>query len=117
MADPVMGNLPLRRVLKCVNTEYQSRNEIHKIWARENPLEVWIELSNTLKRKWIKEKREEKDKTFDEALQDLESNGYVIEKMSKNHPSREHVRLRKETAFYKLTGLGESAKSSAKRSK
>lgn len=113
MADPVMSNLPLRRVLDCVGKEYpeyQTRDEIHKTWSRRNPMEQWIGISNTLRRKIFKEKKEEKEKGFDDALEELIGEGYVSAQISRDHPSQEHVRFRKVMTFYKLTEKGKKAK-------
>ncbi len=116
-----MSNLPLRRVLDCMGKEYpeyQTRDEIHKTWSHRNPLEKWIGISNTLRRKVFKEKKEEKEKGFDDALEDLIEQGYVSTTISRDHPCREHIRFRKLKIFYKLTEEGKQAKFSVvKRSK
>lgn len=112
MADPVMSNLPLRRVLDCVLREYQTRGEMSKAYNAKYPMEGWIRFSNALRRRVFSEVKE---REFDEFLQELVDREYVENQESYDHPERSHERLNQQTQFYRLTEKGRLAKLSVKR--
>lgn len=76
MADPVMSDLPLRRVLESVSEDYQTAAEIEKLHARMYPpeLEGFLKISDALRRKIFHEK---KGPTVEEQLDTLVRLGYV----------------------------------------
>lgn len=111
MADPVMSNLPLRKVLDCVSRDWQTRDEIVKAYSLRNPMEAWIRFSNAMRRKVFNEKKENDVAEF---LQDLVHKGYVELHVSRVHP-HSSVTVSKLTPFYRLTEKGKAAKLSVKR--
>lgn len=113
MADPVMSDLPLRRVLESVTREYRSRAELFTAYAYRHPLEAWIHFSAEMRRKVFKERREQE---FDTLLSTLVRCGYVQEHgPSRTHPENQHTRLGHPSMFYRLTEMGKSALRSVKR--
>jgi hypothetical protein len=114
MIDPVMEDLPLRRVLQFVKREWQSVSEIAKAHNTTHPmsLEMWIKLSNAVRRRVFNEKREAE---VGEVLSKLEDMEYVECQTGKNHPESPHIELRKETTFYRLTSKGVTARGSIRR--
>lgn len=112
MADPVMSNLQLRRVLECVLREYEPKKSIFKRYSERYPLEAWIKFSDALRRSVFKEKKED---DFDEFLEQLVRTGYVQAHVASVHPVNIHQRLPKPIAFYRLSDKGITALASVKR--
>lgn len=111
MADPVMSNLPLRRVLECISEDPQTLHQITKTYLSNHPMEAWIRFSNALRRRVFKE--EKQDDVFD-ALHELVMDGYVRQIPAKKHPTR-GTALAKETMFYVILEKGREARSSVKK--
>lgn len=112
MADPVMSDLPLRKVLECVMRDYQTREEMLKLYFQKYPLEGWIHFSDAIRKKVFKE---EKESDFDEKLFRLVLEGYVEKHETKQHPRYAHLKLRRVTPFYRLTEKARAARASLKR--
>ncbi len=105
MADPVMSDLPLRRVLECVTREYQTRSQIIKAHSLRYPMEGWIRFSDRMRRSLFKEEREE---VIDVQLLTLLRRGYI-------RLPQEEERNRIKFPSYRLTDLGTSALASVKK--
>ncbi len=112
MADPVMSNLPLRRVLDCVKEEFQTRAEIGKAYTLKNPIEAWIHFSNAMRKRVFKEEREA---NLDGLLEQLVKDEYVLKVPRKYDSLIDKKRFFGVVSFYKLTDEGKKAKASIKR--
>lgn len=112
MADPVMSNLPLRRVLDCVEEKFQTRAQIGKIYTTKHPIEAWIHFSNAMRKRVFKEEREA---NLDGLLEQLVKDEYVFKETRKYNSLVDKKRFFGDVSFYKLRQKGIDAKASIKR--
>lgn len=117
MADPVMSNLLLRRVLECVTERYQTAEQISSLYSKKYPvsdIDLFLKASNFLRRKVFSEKTTKyKVENLEKEISILCSHGYV-EKWLTNFYLEV---LPRETKFYRLTDLGRSLLFSYKKKK
>ena len=109
MADNIMKNMPLRRVLECVSESYQTAEEIALAYSRKYPLslEFMLRMSASLRKKVFNEKEAKyKPKSMQSELDTLVFLGYIDKKVTKFYRKE----LPKETSFYILNNRGRSAK-------
>ncbi|MCX6756788.1 MAG: hypothetical protein NTW35_01365 [Candidatus Nomurabacteria bacterium] len=108
MADDIMKDMPLRRVLECVSESYQTAEEIAVIHSRKYPLslEFILNVSDSLRRKVFDEKETKyKPKSIKSELDILVYGGYIDENITDFFRGE----LPKETSFYRLNNRGRSA--------
>lgn len=112
MADPVMSDFPLRKVLECVGRDYMTRKDIIGKHSRAHPMEAWIRFSDKMRRAAFNEKKEEE---IDIHLDTLARRGYIHEEIGRVHPTNPSLRFPRTTKFYRLTRLGTDALASVKK--
>lgn len=112
MADPVMSDFPLRKVLECVERDYLTRKDIIGKHSRAYPMEAWIRFSDKMRQIAFNEKKEEE---IDTHLDTLARRGYIHGETGRVHPTNPTLRFSRLTTFYRLTRLGTDALASVKK--
>jgi hypothetical protein len=114
MADYAELDPPQRRLFMLVEKEYKTEGEIAEKHFAFNPLslEAFIRLTEAMRKRIFKEK---KNPSFDELMDTLVDLGLVEQHTAKVGPKSPHLRLAKETTFYRLSEKGKELRGMAKK--
>jgi len=113
MTDPVMSNLPLRRVLTCISERGKSEREIAKDFTQKYPpdIELFINLLQKAREKAFNEVPKEREvPSVQWQLDHLLAVGYIEVEPKDFHEGKD---LLEETNFYNLSPRGRTALLSA----